>query len=571
MTDRPTAAVSPFRLALVRGIFLFAVLVLVWRGIDLHVFQQAQLQREGDARAIRVVPLAAHRGMVLDRNRKPLAISTPVDSLWVQPREFLQARAQWPALAKIIGMDVARMERFVMQRQGREFLYLKRRLTPDKADQVRALKLPGVNFLREYRRYYPLGEVAAHVVGYTDVDDRGQEGIELAWEDWLRSRPGKKRVVRNLLGQIIEDVEQIEAAQAGRDIVLSLDNRLQYLAYRELKRAVKKHGARAGSAVILDVRSGEILAMVNQPAYNPNNRQRLRTARFRKNRAVTDVLEPGSTIKPFIVAAAMENGLVRPHTVINTAPGLLRVGHNTVRDIRNYGRIDVATILKKSSNVGATRIALATPPEQVWNTLVRVGFGQPTASGFPGEATGRLPHYRNWREIERATLAFGYGLAVTPLQLAQAYAVIANGGMMQRPAFLFGGDRDAPVRVMKVKTARDILGMLEAVVSSEGTASQAAIPGYRIAGKTGTVKKVGPGGYLEDHYISVFVGIAPVSDPRMVMVVTVDDPRGEDYYGGKVAGPVFARVMAGALRLYNVPMDDLDNPDIRLAAVEGRQ
>ncbi|HEB59930.1 MAG TPA: penicillin-binding protein 2 [Gammaproteobacteria bacterium] len=562
---------GPFRLAVVRGAFVLAALVLVWRGIDLHVFQQAQLQREGDARAIRVVPLAAHRGMIMDRNRNPLAISTPVDSLWVQPQKFLQARAQWPALSRIIGMDVTRMERYVMKRQGREFVFLKRRLTPDLAEQVRALNLPGVNFLREYRRYYPLGEVAAHIVGYTDVDDRGQEGIELAWEDWLRSKPGKKRVIRNRLGQVIEDVEQIEPASPGRDIVLSLDHRLQYLAYRELKRAVKKHRARSGSAVILDVRSGEVLAMVNQPAYNPNNRQRLKKARFRKNRAVTDVFEPGSTIKPFIVAAALERGLFTPHSVIDTTPGLFRVGHNTIRDIRNYGRIDVATILKKSSNVGATRIALATPPEHLWKTLTSFGFGQPTASGFPGEAAGSLPHYRNWREIERATLSFGYGLAVTPLQLAQAYAAIANGGMLQQPAFLHGGDSNAPLRIMKARTARDLLTMLEAVVSREGTAAKAAIPGYRIAGKTGTVKKVGPNGYLEDHYISVFVGIAPASDPRMVMVVTVDDPRGDAYYGGEVAAPVFARVMAGALRLYNVPMDDLDNPDIRLAEAGGRR
>ena len=566
--SEPAGQFSRLRLGTVVALFGLAALVLAGRAFQLQVLQQDRLKREGDARAVRVVPLAAHRGRILDRHGQPLAISTPVDSVWANPAELMGARHRWPELARALGLKPAALARRVTARRGREFVYLRRQVTPAVARRVRALGLPGVGLLREYRRYYPAGEVAAHVLGFTDVDDRGQEGLELALEEILRARPGRKRVVRDRKGHVIKDVELIQAPRPGRDVILAMDRRLQYLAYRELKRAVLRHRARGGSAVILDARTGEVLAMANQPGFNPNDRSQIRPGRYR-NRAVTDVFEPGSAIKPFTVAAALERRVVSPRTVIDTAPGLLRVGRNTVRDVRNYGAIDVATIIRKSSNVGAARIALATPPEAFWRVLDRAGFGQVTAVGFPGEAAGRLAHYRHWRGFERAALAFGYGTSVTALQLAQAYTVFANGGRLVPASLLRLESPPATRQVVSRRTARRVLAMLEGVVSREGTAAKAAVPGYRVAGKTGTVKKAGAGGYAEDAYLAVFVGIAPVSDPRLVMVVTVDDPRGEAYYGGEVAAPVFRRVMQGALRLLEVPPDGVLPRSRLLARVEG--
>ena len=566
--SEPAGQFSRLRLGTVVALFGLAALVLAGRAFQLQVLQQDRLKREGDARAVRVVPLAAHRGRILDRHGQPLAISTPVDSVWANPAELMGARHRWPELARALGLRPAVLARRVTARRGREFVYLRRQVTPAVARRVRALGLPGVGLLREYRRYYPAGEVAAHVLGFTDVDDRGQEGLELALEEILRARPGRKRVVRDRKGHVIKDVELIQAPRPGRDVILAMDRRLQYLAYRELKRAVLRHRARGGSAVILDARTGEVLAMVNQPGFNPNDRSQIRPGRYR-NRAVTDVFEPGSAIKPFTVAAALERRVVSPRTVIDTAPGLLRVGRNTVRDVRNYGAIDVATIIRKSSNVGAARIALATPPEAFWRVLDRAGFGQVTAVGFPGEAAGRLAHYRHWRGFERAALAFGYGTSVTALQLAQAYTVFASGGRLVPASLLRLESPPAARQVVSRRTARRVLAMLEGVVSREGTAAKAAVPGYRVAGKTGTVKKAGAGGYAEDAYLAVFVGIAPVSDPRLVMVVTVDDPRGEAYYGGEVAAPVFRRVMQGALRLLEVPPDGVLPRSRLLARAEG--
>ncbi len=566
--SEPAGQFSRLRLGTVVALFGLAALVLAGRAFQLQVLQQDRLKREGDARAVRVVPLAAHRGRILDRHGQPLAISTPVDSVWANPAELMGARHRWPELARALGLKPAALARRVTARRGREFVYLRRQVTPAVARRVRALGLPGVGLLREYRRYYPAGEVAAHVLGFTDVDDRGQEGLELALEEILRARPGRKRVVRDRKGHVIKDVELIQAPRPGRDVILAMDRRLQYLAYRELKRAVLRHRARGGSAVILDARTGEVLAMANQPGFNPNDRSQIRPGRYR-NRAVTDVFEPGSAIKPFTVAAALERRVVSPRTVIDTAPGLLRVGRNTVRDVRNYGAIDVATIIRKSSNVGAARIALATPPEAFWRVLDRAGFGQVTAVGFPGEAAGRLAHYRHWRGFERAALAFGYGTSVTALQLAQAYTVFANGGRLVPASLLRLESPPATRQVVSRRTAQRVLAMLEGVVSREGTAAKAAVPGYRVAGKTGTVKKAGAGGYAEDAYLAVFVGIAPVSDPRLVMVVTVDDPRGEAYYGGEVAAPVFRRVMQGALRLLEVPPDGVLPRSRLLARVEG--
>jgi cell division protein FtsI (penicillin-binding protein 3) len=500
-----------------------------------------------------------------------MAVSTPVDSVWVNPKELLSARDKWPRLAAVLKINYGKMERMLAKRLDREFVYLQRHVSPALADKVVALEIPGVFLQREYKRFYPMGEVAAHVVGFTNVDDLGQEGMELAHNDWLRSTPGAKRVMRDRLGRVFNNVESIRQSQAGKDLVLSVDRRLQYLAYRELKAAVKRHKAVSGSAVMLDAQSGEVLAMVSQPSFNPNNRSEYKSANYR-NRAVTDVFEPGSTIKPFTVAAALEQGRFTPASVIDTSPGFFKVGGGIVKDIRNYGAIDVSTVIQKSSNVGASKIALAIDAEAFWSTLSTAGIGEDTGSGFPGESDGLLNFFSQWRTLEQATLAFGYGLSVTPLQLAQSYAVFANDG--KRPGISFQPvsseqAREQQVQVISDKTARAVRRMMEAVVADGGTATQARVPGYRVAGKTGTVKKAGVGGYLEDKYISIFAGMAPASNPRLVMVVMIDEPRDGEYYGGVVAAPVFSRVMSGALRLMDIPPDDSQYLGTRMALAEG--
>ncbi len=557
-----------FRRLLVLGTLGLAVALLAWRMVDLHVLRKDFLQDQGDARALRVVELAAHRGMITDRYGEPLAVSTPVDSVWVNPQEFALARESWGRLARLLGLEVERVEQLLAKRREREFTYLKRHVHPQLAQRVMALEIPGVSLQREYRRYYPTGEVSAHVIGFTNIDDAGQESLELAYDQWLRGTAGSKRVIKDRLGRTIENVESIRAPQPGKDLSVSLDRRIQYFAYRELKAAVKKHRARSGSAVVLDVRTGEVLAMVNQPAFNPNNRSSLSGERYR-NRAVTDVFEPGSAIKPFTIAAALITGSYRPDTVVHTAPGYFRVGHDTVRDIRNYGDIDVATVLKKSSNVGASKIALSIPAGRLWETLSRAGFGRITESGFPGESGGLLTNYRRWREIERATMAFGYGLSVTLLQLAQAYAAIAADGTLH-PATFQRVDEIAQVaersrRILPAKVARQVRAMLEAVVDEGGTGKRARIQGYRVAGKTGTVRKSTEGGYAEDRYIAVFAGMAPASAPRLVMAVVINEPSAGQYYGGRVAAPVFAKVMGEALRLMNVAPDDMGSLRARMA------
>lgn len=542
---------------LLLGMFGLAFASLIWKAMDLQVFNQDFLQNQGDARHLRVVSLAAHRGMIQDRHGEPLAVSTPVDSVWANPQELAQAREYFPALAKVLQLDVDHLQRLLASRSEREFVYLRRHVDPTVAAQLRELGAPGVSLQREYRRYYPDAEVVAHVLGITDVDDVGQEGIELAYEDWLRGEPGAKRVVKDGKHAIIENVESIRAARPGRDLKLSIDRRIQYLAYRELKSAVQQHKAKSGSAVVLDVQTGEVLAMVNQPSFNPNNRTSLNPAATR-NRAVTDVFEPGSTIKPFAIAVALESGKYRPDTPIETAPGYMRVGVNMVRDIHNYGLLDVTGVLRKSSNVGTSKIALSLERDALWQLLSRMGFGAVTASGFPGEASGLLVHHRRWRPIEQATLSFGYGMSATPLQLAQAYAVLASGGELRPVSFMKLEKPPRGERLLSAKTTHMLLDMLEQAVGSDGTAPTARVAGYRIGGKTGTVRKSIAGGYAEDRYVAVFAGLAPISNPRLVTVVMVNEPGNGDYYGGKVAAPVFSNVMAGALRFLNVAPDALE-------------
>jgi cell division protein FtsI (penicillin-binding protein 3) len=545
----------PRRRLLVRVLLLAITGGLLWRAVDLQHTDRDFLKGQGDARSLRVATIPAHRGKILDRNGEPLAISTPVDSVWANPRELAGATRRLPELGKLLGVDVATLERLVAERGGREFVYLKRHVAPQLAGKVSAAGVPGVYLQREYRRYYPLGEVSAHVVGFTNVDDIGQEGMELAFDERLRGVGGAHRVLRDRLGRIVEEVESIRPPKAGGDLVLSVDRRIQYLAYRALLGAVKRNKARGGSVVVLESRTGEVLAMVNQPAYNPNNRGDRVSARYR-NRAATDVFEPGSTIKPFTIAAALESGRFKVASRIDTNPGFLKIGKYTVRDLRNYGLIDLPTVIRKSSNVGATRLALAIEPRDLWQVLTRVGFGAGTASGFPGEAEGVLTHYFDWGNIHRATLSFGYGMSVSALQLAQAYAVIANDGRFVRMAFERVDEPVEGVPVMGRATAESLRAMLESVLGPEGTAQRARVAGYRVGGKTGTVRKSITGGYSEDRYKAVFAGIAPITRPRLVVVVVIDEPGGKEYYGGQVAAPVYAEIMARTMRVLGIPPDD---------------
>jgi cell division protein FtsI (penicillin-binding protein 3) len=544
---------------------LWAILGLLGvRATYLQVVASDYLQRQGDARYLRTVTDNAHRGMILDRNGSPLAISTPVQSVWADPPAFMRARQRWPALARVLGLQQRDLARQVRKYADREFMYLKRHVTPDVAARARALKIPGVFLQREYRRYYPTGAVSGHVIGFTDIDDRGQQGLELAYEAMLRSTPGKKRVLRDLYGNIIETVESVSLATPGKDLVVSLDRRIQYLVYRELGAAMEAYNARAATAIVMDTHTGEVLAMVNLPGFNPNNRSKLTSAAFR-NRAVTDVFEPGSTLKPFTVAAALESGQLTPESLIDTAPGRFRVGTKFIRDLRNYGELSVAQVIEKSSNVGAAKIALSMSKEQIWGMLRRAGFGETTGSRLPGESAGLLNPPSQWVSIDQASVSFGYGISVTSLQLARAYAVLANDGVLVPITML---RRDAPVRGVKVmtrRTAQQIRNMLELAVSRRGTGAAAQLLHYSVAGKTGTVHKLISGDYAKDRYVASFAGMAPASNPRLVMVVTVDEPEARRHFGGQTAAPVFSRVMAGALRLLNIA-PDIPQQGLRWAA-----
>ena len=542
---------------LVAGLLAACGVALVARAVYLQVIDQDFLEREGDARILRIATLSANRGMIVDRNGEPLAVSTPVDTVTADPRKLAQVPQEFPRLAKALDRDPQWLARRITSNLEREFVYLVRHMRPQDAAGVRALGIPGVNTEREYRRYYPAGEVTGHLLGFTNVDDVGQEGLELAFDQWLGGVPGQKRVMRDSLGRIIEDIERIRPPRPGQDLVSSIDLRVQYLAYRELKAAVQANHARSGSVVVLDIATGEVLAMVNQPAFNPNDREQYAASRYR-NRATNDVFEPGSSIKPFTVAAGMETGRFHANTVIDTSPGMVRVGIKTVKDKRNLGAIDLTTVLAKSSNVGVVKIAQTLKPEQMRDALEQFGFGRVTGSGYPGESAGILPQARHWREINQATMAYGYGLSVTPLQLAQAYAVLGSGGIL-RPVSL--RRLDVPpegARVLDEAVARELVTMMEAVVGDQGTARRARVTGYRVAGKTGTAWKASEqGGYSTNRYIAVFGGVVPASNPRLAAVVVIDEPTGGAYYGGEVAAPVFSGVMTGALRLLAIPPDDL--------------
>jgi len=544
------------RVTLVLAFFVLVASSLLARAVHLQVLNKEFLNRQADSRHLRTEKISAHRGSITDRNGEPLAISTPVDSVWADPKELVSAVDSVPALAKALGLDSALLMRRITQSMDKEFLYLKRHLNPQQASQVMALKLPGVNVLREYRRYYPAGEVAGHLVGFTSVDDEGQEGLELAFNHWLSGESGAKRVLKDRLGRSVENVESIRPPRHGKDLRSSIDLRIQYLSYRTLKAAIQRYSARSGSIVVLDVRTGEVLAIVNQPGYNPNDRAQYSAERYR-NRAITDIFEPGSSLKPLVLAAALESGRYRPGSTVDTAPGYVLVGAKKIEDGRNLGRVSLTTVLSKSSNVGVTKIAMSLEPDQLWETMMDFGLGSLTSSGFPGESAGLLTHYSDWRQISQATLGYGYGVSVTPLQLAQAYAALGSDGTL-RPVSLVSLDTpNTGERIVSSDTAAAIRHMMEEVVRSGGTGTKAQVAGYRIAGKTGTAWKYAPGGYSEDKYFSIFAGLAPASATRLAAVVIIDEPGGDLYYGSDVAAPVFAEVMSESLRLLAIPPDAL--------------
>lgn len=545
-----------WRFNFVIAVILFLIVLLVSRVIYLTLIQQAFLRTEGNARTVRVVDIPAFRGMIVDRNGNSLAVSAEVYSVWVNPQEFSPTSSQWRTLGRQLSVNTAKLQASMAREKnkGREFFYLKRGLEPEMGAKIKKQMIPGVYLQREYKRYYPEAEVTAQLLGFTNIDDRGQEGLELLYNEWLQGVPGKKVVIRDRLGHVISDVKVIQDQKPGKHLILSIDRRIQYLSYRELMYGVQRNAAQSGTAIVLNARTGEVLAMVNYPSFNPNFRHASSPSVYRNN-AVTDVFEPGSTIKAFSAACALDSGKYKPNTLIDTFPGWLRVGHNVVHDDKNLGMITLTQVIQLSSDVGTTKMILSLPPQQLWNLLHRVGFGEPTGVEFPGEQTGVLVNHPLWSPFVLATLSFGYGMSVTPLQLARAYAVFANDGVKLPVTVL---RRDKPVvgeQVIEPRITQQMLTLLESVVAKGGTGAPARIAAYRVAGKTGTARRIGAHGYEKHRYESTFVGIAPVTRPLLVVAVIIHDPLGKYYYGGQVSGPVFARIMEGALRILNIEPD----------------
>lgn len=563
-TARKPAMDFPIRRKLLLGTMLTAMFSLAGRAVYLQVFDREFLQDKADLQHIGVVDVPAYRGQIKDRNGEPLAISTPVQSVWMNMRQIKDGdREKLSQMGKILGIAEKDLQGFLKKESGKRFVYVKRQINPDLAEKVKALEINGVYFERAFKRYYPAGATAGHLLGFTNIDDIGQEGMEHGYDHVLRGKPGKKRVIKDGKGHIIKDVENIQEAVPGQDLLLTIDERIQYLAYRELQTAVLKHKAHSASLVVLDAKNGDVLASVSQPAFNPNNRRELRSDRYR-NRAMVDSFEPGSTVKPFVVAAALDGGYVDPNIMIETH-GVYHVGRNVVKDIHNYGTMDLTLVLQKSSNIAVTKIAMSMPPEYFWSIYSNLGFGTSAGVGFPGEASGSLLDYQGWHEFDQAILSFGYGVSTSILQLARAYTAIADDGIVHSVSLLKRDEDPDARRIFKPATARRVRDMLERVISKEGTAYQARVEGYRVAGKTGTVKKAAAsGGYTHDKYLSVFVGMAPASNPRFVIAVVVDEPTTGQYYGGLVAAPAFSKVMAGALRIYGVEPDGMDTMPLLL-------
>jgi len=559
--------VSAWRFHLVLLVAL--VVLLLGRVLALQVLEVDKgyqfLKGQGEARAVRIAEIPAHRGMISDRRGEPLAVSTPVISLWVNPPLLAKQVARLPELAAALAIDTKDLSQRLSRYSSKRFMYLKRRMVPNDARRILDLGITGVYGQREYRRFYPAGEVSAHVVGMTNVDDDGISGLELAFDDWLHGVPGKKKVIKDLRGDVVRDIGELQAARPGRDLRLSIDLRLQYLQHRELQRAVAVTGAKAASVVTLDANTGEVLAMVNHPTYNPNNRQDIKVAHTR-NRAIIDAIEPGSTVKPLTLAAALETGRYTKDTLIDTSPGRIRVAGKVIPDPRNYGVISLARVIEKSSQVGISKIALDIGHQPVWDVFSRLGLGQMPGTGFPGESAGVLPNRHKWHLTEQVTLAYGYGFTVTPLQLARAYSVFANGGIRHDISLLaLDGAAKGGQRVMDAATAGEVLTVLQLVTGEHGTGKRAQVAGYRVGGKTGTVHKLGAKGYIDDKYIALFAGIAPINNPRVVTVVVIDEPKGDNYGGGSAAAPVFSRMLSSVLPLLHVVPDSV--PEVTDSAV----
>ena len=552
-----TVKLPGWRAAMLFGALLAGMLGLLGRGVYLQGIHDDFLQKKGDARYSRVLEVSAHRGMITDRNGEPLAVSTPVESVWASPSDVEIDRRQAKKLAQILGMDMEELKDRLSD-TTRDFVYLKRQLPPDQVERVVGLNIPGVMLQREYRRYYPAGAEAAQTLGFTGQDDIGQEGLELALQEQLAGKPGSQRVIKDRRGHIVEDAGSLQASKPGKDIVLSLDSKVQHVAYQELENAVRQHRAKSGAIVVLDAVSGEVLALANYPGYNPNSRSNASNKAMR-NRAITDLFEPGSTMKPFTVAAALEAGKVHPNTLVNTEHGVFTVNNRTIHDQHPAAIMSVSQIIQKSSNVGAAKLALSMKSELLWQSLSESGFGVQTGSNFPGEATGKLRDPKTWRPIEQATMSYGHGISVNLLQLARAYTTFAGDGELKPVSLL---KLDGPAKGKKVfsdRTAKALRAMLETVVQPGGTAPLAQVAGYRVAGKTGTAHKLEDGRYV-DRYVASFVGFAPVSNSRLVVAVMIDEPNNGVYYGGQVAAPVFSKVMGAALHALNVPNDaPLDN------------
>ncbi len=553
-------ALYPWRFRLMLGLLALMVGAIAWRIIDLQVVDRDFLIGEGNARSLRHIPIPAHRGLITDRNGEPLAVSTPVTTLWANAKELQVAKDRWPALASALGQDPKALAERLEAQANKEFIYLVRGLTPEQGQQVLDLKVPGVYGIEEFRRFYPAGETTAHMVGFTDIDDHGREGVELAYDEWLAGVPGKRQVIKDRRGRLIKDVQVTKNAKAGKPLALSIDLRLQYLANRELRNAIIENGAKAGSLVIMDVKTGEILAMVNQPTYNPNNRRNLQPAMMR-NRAMIDVFEPGSTMKAISMSAALETGRWKPSDKVEVYPGTLQLGKYTIRDVsRTEGPVlDLTGILINSSNVGMSKVAFDIGGETIYHLAQKIGLGQPTGLDFPGERVGNLPNYRDWKKAETATLSYGYGLSVTAIQLAHAFSVLANNGRMVPLSLIHVDEAPKATQVIPENVAKTMQGMLQQVIEAPRGVFRAQVPAYHVAGKSGTARKtsVGTKGYAENSYRSLFAGFGPMSDPRYAIVVVIDEPSKAGYFGGLVSAPVFSKVMSGTLRLMNITPDNL--------------
>ncbi len=553
-------ALYPWRFRLMLGLLALMVGAIAWRIIDLQVVDRDFLIGQGDARSLRHIPIPAHRGLITDRNGEPLAVSTPVTTLWANAKELQVAKDKWPELAAALGQDPKALSERLEAQANKEFIYLVRGLTPEQGQQVLDLKVPGVYGIEEFRRFYPAGETTAHMVGFTDIDDHGREGVELAYDEWLAGVPGKRQVIKDRRGRLIKDVQVTKNAKAGKPLALSIDLRLQYLANRELRNAIIENGAKAGSLVIMDVKTGEILAMVNQPTYNPNNRRNLQPAMMR-NRAMIDVFEPGSTMKAISMSAALETGRWKPSDKVEVYPGTLQLGKYTIRDVsRTEGPVlDLTGILINSSNVGMSKVAFDIGGETIYHLAQKIGLGQPTGLDFPGERVGNLPNYRDWKKAETATLSYGYGLSVTAIQLAHAFSVLANNGRMVPLSLIHIDEAPKATQVIPENVAKTMQGMLQQVIEAPRGVFRAQVPAYHVAGKSGTARKtsVGTKGYAENSYRSLFAGFGPMSDPRYAIVVVIDEPSKAGYFGGLVSAPVFSKVMSGTLRLMNITPDNL--------------